>query len=124
MEGTAPPNPTGRAGEDLAAEFYERDGWVVVDRNWRTRFGELDLVCVREREVAFVEVKTRRDAGRFGGAAAVVDPRKLLRVRRTAERWLAVHPGAGALSPRIDVVAIDLDRRGEVTDLTRFECCE
>lgn len=94
----------GRWGEALAAAHYERRGYTVVDRNWRTPTGELDLVLRRGSLVVFCEVKARR-TDRFGPAAAAVGPDKQRRIRALAAEWLARSPRSGA-EIRFDVVAI------------------
>ena len=74
----------GRQGEDAAARWYQRRGFSVVARNFRTRMGELDLVAARKDLVVVVEVKTRsRDAG-FGTPGEAVDRYKQQRVIRAA----------------------------------------
>ena len=62
----------GIEGEELAARWYERHGYVVAERNWRCRAGELDLILRRGREVVVCEVKTR-SSDRYGTGAAAVD---------------------------------------------------
>ena len=106
----------GRLGEDLAARhLVDDDGMTVVARNWRLSAGELrgelDLVAVdpRARIVVVCEVKTRRDAARFGGALAAVSPRKRAKVRSLTAAFLrdASLPYGQV---RLDVIAIDLGR--------------
>ena len=94
----------GRWGEDRAALHYRRLGYTVLDRNWRSPSGELDLVVERDGIVVFSEVKTRRD-DRYGPAAAAVGPSKQRRIRLLAVEWLDAHrlPRDGI---RFDVVAI------------------
>ncbi len=91
-------------GESLAAAHYERRGYTVVDRNWRTRTGELDLVVRRENLFVFCEVKARRSA-RYGPAAGAVGPAKQRRIRALAVEWLRAHDVRG-VDLRFDVVAI------------------
>jgi putative endonuclease len=76
--------------EDQAAAWYVGRGYEVVDRNWRCRDGELDVVALdRGRRVVVVcEVKAR-SSDRFGTAVEAVDRRKQVRLRRLAARWLA-----------------------------------
>jgi len=101
----------GAAGERLAAAWYEASGYEVLDRNWRCRDGELDLVVRGAGAVVFCEVKTRR-SDTFGSPAEAVTPAKQRRIRALATRWLAAHR-VGAPRVRFDVVAVRLDRRGD-----------
>ncbi|MDR0593022.1 MAG: YraN family protein [Bifidobacteriaceae bacterium] len=95
----------GRYGEDVAAAFLTAKGWRVLDRNWRCREGELDMIAQPGPEtLVFVEVKTRRD-DRCGAPAEAVTYRKLARLRRLAAAWLHAH-GEHAQKVRIDVIAV------------------
>ena len=97
----------GRWGEGLAAEHYRRLGCEILDRNWRTATGELDLVVRDGATIVFSEVKTRRTDD-FGPASAAVSAPKQQRIRRLAIEWLRAHD----LRPRairFDVVAITGD---------------
>jgi len=109
----------GRYGEDLAAEHLVAGGAVLLDRNWRCREGELDIVA-READgtVVFCEVKTRSGTG-FGEPAEAVGPVKARRIRAVACRWLADNRPAGAAELRFDVIAI-VRRRGRAPELSHL----
>jgi putative endonuclease len=102
----------GRAGEDVAAAWYEGHGYEVLERNWRRREGEVDLIVRKGRTVAFCEVKTR-SSDAFGTGAEAVLPAKQRRVRRLATRWLA------ELTPATGRRLVDL--RFDVVDITAGE---
>ncbi len=100
----------GRYGERVAAAYLADAGWQVLDRNWRCRAGELDIVALHGTELVVVEVKTRTGDG-FGHPAEAVTARKLARLRRLAAQWLAAHD----LRPtgvRVDVIAVRTARSG------------
>lgn len=97
----------GARGEAAAAQHYEQRGHVVLDRNWRVREGELDLVLLApDGFVVFCEVKTRT-TDRFGAPVEAVTASKQRRIRTLAARWLAEHPGVGE-GLRFDVAAVRL----------------
>jgi putative endonuclease len=100
----------GRNGEDAAAVWYERAGYEILDRNWRVREGELDLVVRNARTLAFCEVKTRRSDA-FGLPSEAVGARKQLRIRKLAGQWLGAHDTRGA-NLRFDVASVRPDGRG------------
>ena len=93
----------GASGEDLAAAWYEARGYQLLDRNWRCREGELDLVLRRGRELVFCEVKTRSSAA-FGVPAEAVTRTKQQRLRVLATRYLAQTRSSGRI--RFDVAAV------------------
>ena len=101
---TAGRRALGSYGENLTARWYEQRGYVVVDRNWRCREGEIDLVLVRGRLVVFCEVKTR-SSDAYGSPAAAVTPSKQARLRTLSLLWLnARDVVAGSL--RFDVACV------------------
>lgn len=94
----------GRWGEDRAEAHYRRLGYRILDRNWRSATGEVDLVVEFEGVIVFSEVKARR-SDRYGPAAAAVSAAKQGRIRRLAMEWLDAHD-APRRNIRFDVVAI------------------
>jgi putative endonuclease len=103
----------GALGESLAVEHLAALGLQILDRNWRCRYGELDIVAAdaATRTAIFVEVKTRT-TDQFGGVEQAVTPDKVRRLRRLAGLWLACHDGGWA-TVRIDVIGVRIGRRRE-----------
>ena len=111
----------GRVGERLALEHLERLGYRLLARNYRTRFGELDLVVCDDNTIVFVEVKARR-AGAVAGALDSVPASKQRQVRSMAASWLVDstdRPRAREL--RFDVVGVTVDRHGTLVRLDHLE---
>jgi len=101
----------GALGEQLAVDHLTALGLEVLDRNWRCRYGELDVIAADRstRTVIFVEVKTRT-SDRFGGVQQAVTPDKMRRIRRLAGLWLADNGGSWT-AVRIDVVGVRIGRQ-------------
>ena len=95
----------GRAGEQLAADHLQRLGWRILDRNWRCRLGELDIVALDNGELVVVEVKTRRSRA-FGDPLEGVTDAKLTRLCVLAGAWRRAHPGVRARSTRVDLIGV------------------
>ncbi|MET0473555.1 MAG: YraN family protein [Mycobacterium sp.] len=110
----------GAFGEQLAVNHLVASGLTVVDRNWRCRYGELDVVAVdaAAQMVVFVEVKTRT-TDLFGGVAQAVTPQKVRRLRRLAGLWLAGQDARWA-HIRIDVVGVRIGR-GPTPEITHVQ---
>lgn len=107
-----PRHVLGRAGEDYAVEYLRAEGMVVIERNWRCREGEIDVVAFDEvcDALVVVEVKTRRTMT-FGSPVEAVNQAKARRLRQLAYAWMREHP-VGVKTVRIDVVGI-LVRSGD-----------
>ena len=109
----------GTMGEALAVDHLTRMGLRILHRNWRCRYGELDVIASDDasRTVVFVEVKTRTGDG-YGGLAHAVTHRKVRRLRRLAGLWLAGQDERWA-AVRIDVIGVRIGRRRtpEITHL-------
>jgi putative endonuclease len=98
----------GRSGEEQAAAWYRQHGYRILAQNWRSRIGEIDLVCALPEVLVFCEVKTRHN-DRLGTPAEAVTARKQIRLRRLADQYVGRHTGGGH-QLRFDVVAILGDR--------------
>jgi len=80
----------GNKGEQLAAEALARLGYEIIDRNWKTKFAEIDIVALKGNVVHFVEVKYRATSRQGDGLDYITD-QKLHHMQRAAELWVAVH---------------------------------
>jgi putative endonuclease len=133
MGGGAPTTPgdprrrLGARGEELAARHFEARGLEVMDRNFRTRCGELDLVARDARFLVFCEVKTRIVRASDGtvalGPFAAIGARKQRQVRAMAREWLAAGLLDGRRPPeiRFDAIGISFDARGRLVSLEHLE---
>ncbi|MDA0799282.1 MAG: YraN family protein [Chloroflexi bacterium] len=100
----------GTQGESIAAAHLEAQGMRIIDRNFHTRYGEVDLIAEEGDAIVFVEVKTRRSAA-YGTPEESVTPRKRERLLLTAQTYLQQHE-LDQRTWRIDVVAIRLQANG------------
>lgn len=104
---------TGAIAEDLVARRLAAAGWEIVERNARTRHGELDIVARDGRTLVFIEVKGARQGTRFGPERPIlsVDFRKQQRVRRLATAWMSERRDQPPYDEiRFDAVGVTLDR--------------
>jgi putative endonuclease len=117
---TGPGRPLGRLGEQLAAEHFERLGWEILDRNFQTRLGELDIVAVDRGALVFAEVKTCR-IGR-GSPWLSLHGRKRAQVRRIAGLWFNER-GTRPFFERIrfDAIGVLVDERDALVRLDHIE---
>lgn len=116
---TAARRRTGQIAEDFVADRLAAAGWEIVQRNARTRYGELDIVALDGATLVFVEVKASRQGAAFGPERPVlgVDRRKQLRIRHLATSWMAENRGAlhyGEI--RFDAIGVSFDRNGQAVD--------
>ncbi|MFZ4515448.1 MAG: YraN family protein [Acidimicrobiia bacterium] len=108
----------GQLGEALVADAYQQQGYLLVERNWRHRDGELDLIISRDGTMVFCEVKTRTSHA-FGSPADAVTREKRERIRALAAAWLREHRGI-AKELRFDVAAVTM-REGAETEIEIIE---
>lgn len=111
---------TGAIAEDLVAHRLAAAGWEIVERNARTRYGELDIVARDGRTLVFIEVKAAREGTQFGPERPIlsIDFRKQQRVRRLATAWMSERRDQPPYEEiRFDAVGVTLDRAGRATDV-------
>lgn len=96
----------GRRGEDLALQYLEARGLRLLERNYRCKGGEIDLVMLDGATLVLVEVRSRSSAD-YGGAAASVGVRKQRRLTLAARHLVLTRPEVRKLAARFDVVAVD-----------------
>ncbi len=95
----------GRTAEDIAADFLQQQGLELLQRNYRRRNGELDIVARSAEVLVIVEVRTRSSES-FGGAAASIDGWKRHKIIRAATQLLQQHKDLARLRVRFDVVVV------------------
>ncbi len=95
----------GRRGENLAARHLKKLGYTVVERNFKTARGEIDLVARHKKDLVFVEVKSR-SSNRFGSPAEAVTPAKQRRLSMVALEYIKIK-GLEGMRARFDVVTVD-----------------
>ncbi|HEU5064026.1 MAG TPA: YraN family protein [Solirubrobacterales bacterium] len=111
---------TGEIAEELVARRLAAKGWEIVERNARTRYGELDIVARDNGTLVFIEVKGAREGTRFGPEKPIlsIDFRKQQRVRRLATAWMSERRGQPLYKEiRFDAVGVTLDRAGRPVDV-------
>ena len=120
-----PRRSLGELGEDEAARHLERLGHSILDRNFRTRYGELDVVSSTGECLVFCEVKTRTLGGRRGPSTALeaIGPAKRRRLRLMAREWFRARSGHERFPGRVrfDAVGVVLDARRQLVALDHVE---
>lgn len=98
----------GKKGEEVAASFLRKKGYHILDKNFRCRLGEIDIIAQKDDQIVFVEVKTRKNLN-FGLPQQAVTYFKKKRLTKLAQFYLAVHRLAD-FSCRFDVIAVMLNQ--------------
>jgi len=101
----------GREGEDLAEAFLLRQGYHIIERNYRLNFGEIDAIARDGETLCFIEVKTR-ETDCYGHPFEAVTPAKQRTIRKAAQVYLMEHPEESSVFIRFDVVGIRTDEQG------------
>ncbi|MEA1961796.1 MAG: YraN family protein [Bacillota bacterium] len=108
---------TGKYGEELAVNYLLSKGYKIIVRNYRSKEGEIDIICSDGKTIVFVEVKTRRST-RFGTPEEAITRTKMQHIRRTALTYLA-EQGERYKEIRFDVIAILL--QGQTPEINHIE---
>jgi|YelNatPaOPRAMG01_1025707.scaffolds.fasta_scaffold00971_15 putative endonuclease len=101
----------GNIGEEFALEYFKRNGFEIYERNYRTRFGEIDLIAKKRNLIIFVEVKTRKSLD-FGEPIEAIDKRKQQKIKFLANFYLSKLKGSYQI--RFDVFLIVLDKNNKI----------
>ncbi len=117
---TAGRSGTGQLGESAAASYLEAKGYVLLERNWHCRAGEIDVIMLDGDVLVFAEVKTRR-SNAAGSAEESVSGRKAARLLSAGEWFVAEHPEHEHRLWRIDIVAITMGSGREPYRVTHLE---
>lgn len=105
----------GKKGEEIAARFLQKQGYRILERNFKKRYGEIDIVAQDQDTLVFVEVKTRF-SHEFGPPEESVTPWKLRQIAKTGQFYKILHPELPDLL-RIDVVAVELTADSQLKDI-------
>ena len=107
---------TGNIGENLAAEYLQKQGYNIIERNWRySRNGEIDIIAEDKKTLVFVEVKTRKSVN-FGHPLEAIDEKKFFQVKTIAQIYIAQAEKKYA-NYRIDAISIILSNPPEIKHL-------
>ncbi|HAG50953.1 MAG TPA: YraN family protein [Deltaproteobacteria bacterium] len=113
----------GKRGETLAISFLKKNGYRIIESNFRCRYGEIDIIAQDGKTVAFIEVKTKT-SNRFGSPTQAVDSRKQRQVSKTALAYIS-QKRLTNYSARFDVVGINIKGSNSEIELIKnaFELC-
>ncbi len=111
---------TGQIGENIAVKFLEGNGLEIIARNYRTRFGEIDVICKHNNTYIFVEVKTKI-GDQFGTPEEMINSGKVAKVLKIASVYLTKE-SLGDPPCRLDAVAIVLNENLKVVSLHHYPC--
>lgn len=113
---------TGRTGETIAKDSLVKKGYQIVTSNFRTRFGEIDLIATKDKHLIFVEVKLKIGE-QFGTPEEMVDRRKLNQIQKTGEYYLQINPqiAHNYQNYQIDAICVVLNSDGSIKRITHWE---
>lgn len=113
-------NPTAKLGEDKACEYLKKNGFKIIERNFRKGYGEIDIIAIdsssnKEKTLVFIEVKARK-SNSFGSPLEAITPWKLKLITRATQFYKLIHPNLPD-SMRIDAVSVSLSSNNEVDNI-------
>lgn len=113
---------TGKKGEKIARRFLRKKRYKVLESNFNTRFGEIDLICTKDGKLVFVEVKLKI-GDTYGSPEEMITPKKVEQVQKTAQAFLQKNPRISKKyqSFQIDAVTIVLGKNGEISRINHYE---
>lgn len=103
--------PTGKNGEDIACTYLKKQGYKILERNFRTRNGEIDIIALDNNTLVFIEVKTR-STFQFGTPSESITSWKLKALQRTAVFYSSIHTSLPS-QLRLDLISIMLNTEGK-----------
>lgn len=110
-------NPTGKLGEDLATEFLKKQGYKILERNFRKGYGEIDIIAIDHDVLVFVEVKTRTSDA-FGAPSEAIGYYKMQTLTRGAYFYKSLHPELPE-ALRIDAVSVMVNGKENKIELIK-----
>jgi putative endonuclease len=110
---------TGRQGEELAADYLIQHEYLIVERNWRCRSGELDIIASKDGLLIIIEVRSRKSLLQFGHPIESVEWRKQMQVRRTTEVYITMTSQSGSRI-RFDVITVLLKQDGSIQEINHI----
>lgn len=112
-------DPTAKLGEDKACNFLRKNGFKIIERNFRKGYGEIDIIAIgstsKEKMLVFFEVKTRK-SNSFGSPLEAITPWKLKSLIKTAQFYKLIRPNLPD-AMRIDAVSVNLSTNNEVQNI-------
>lgn len=104
----------GQKGENLATEFLQKKGYLILERNWRySKLGEIDIIAQQNNTIAFIEVKTR-STNLFGEPIEAITPSKIKKIYKLAEIYLNNQISSANLNYRFDAISVKLGQNTEI----------
>jgi len=113
----------GKIGEDIAAKYLISHDFKVIYRNYRIKFGEIDIIAKKNQEIIFVEVKTRKKVigNMFGFPEEAVDKRKLTKISNTGIHFLHKFQYSQNTKWRIDIISIELNWKTRIAKIKHIK---